>query len=80
MDERGEFSLRSDVITYLKAILRECHYHLDSLLVMADVMSNQDEHRTARDLIGKSSHLIASVGQGKRNLLKNTTHKAIVRL
>uniref|UniRef100_F1KU24 Transcription factor 25 n=1 Tax=Ascaris suum TaxID=6253 RepID=F1KU24_ASCSU len=33
------------------AILRECHYHLDSLLVMADVMSNQDEHRTARDLI-----------------------------
>uniref|UniRef100_A0A915BQ17 Transcription factor 25 n=1 Tax=Parascaris univalens TaxID=6257 RepID=A0A915BQ17_PARUN len=33
------------------AILRECHYHLDSLIVMADIMSSRDEHRAARDLI-----------------------------
>lgn len=37
---------------WFQEILRECPYHLDSLLVMAEIMRHQEEYQVARDLIG----------------------------
>ncbi|VDM24410.1 unnamed protein product [Toxocara canis] len=45
----------------IMAILQECPYHLDSLLVMANVTRNQEEHRTARDFIERGIFFCESI-------------------
>lgn len=56
------FWLYVDAANYqgIQGILRECPYHLDSLLVMAEVMRQQENYQVARDFIERGIYCCES--------------------
>lgn len=51
---RNYFTVRNSCVRLrLQDILAECPYHLDSLLMMAELFRQQEEFRRSRDMIGQ---------------------------